>query len=362
MVVYKDNFLKRIELALKKKLKKYVSLNLNPIVITQPEDVFHLPDNCKILLLRQDRIGDVLFSVPTIRALRNKFPEGRIDIILSRKNHGVHKAINKYTNKIWIYDKEIISIFRLIRQLSKENYDIVIDMFDSSSTTSSFFTKYLRIPLIIGIDKENRSSYTHVVPLRDKRSVYVVERIANLLTAFGIYTSEIDLSLEYLIDKEDQKKAETRMGAKTKAVRLGINLLGSSKARFWGKENHIRFIRELLKRYNDVEIFLFSTLVFTGLSNDICKKTGARRAPLTSKVHDYASLLSTCDIIFTPDTAAVHFASAWKKPCIALYLLVSGEEPMPWHQYKSLRSTSGNLSDISVEEVIQAFEELIIDN
>lgn len=355
----KDSLLKRIELALKKRLKNYVSLNLNPIVITQPDDVYHLPENCKILLLRQDRIGDVLFSVPTLRALRNKFPAGRIDIILSRKNYGVSNALNNYVNKIWIYDKEIISISRLIRQIRKENYDIVVDMFDSPSTTSSFFCKYLRIPLILGIDKENRSSYTHVVPLRDKRSVYVVERIANLLTAFGINPSELDLSLEYVITEKDKNKAEIRMGAKTKPIRLGINLSGSSNARYWGKENYIHFIREILKRYDNIEIVIFSTLVFSGISKDICKKTGVKQAPLTSKVHDYASMLSTCDIIFTPDTAAVHFASAWKKPCIALYHLVSGEAPIPWHQFKSLEPRSGNLSDISVEVAVQAFEEII---
>jgi len=355
----KEKFHKRIELALKKRLKKYVSLNKIPVLITQQEDVFHLPENCKILLLRQDRIGDVLFSVPTLRALRNKYQAGRIDIILSSKNYGVSNAVNKFVNKIWIYDKEIISISRLIRQIRKENYDIVVDMFDSPSTTSSFFTKYLRIPLILGIDKENRNSYTHVVPLKDKQSVYVVERIANLLTAFGIDPSEIDLSLEYEITDEDKNKADIRMGAKTKPIRLGINLSGSSNARYWGKENYIHFIRELIKRYDNIEIVIFSTLVFSGISKDICKKTGVSQAPLSSKVHDYALLLSTCDIIFSPDTAAVHFASAWKKPCIALYLLNSGEAPMPWHQFKSLKSKGGNLSDISVDEAVQAFDELM---
>jgi ADP-heptose:LPS heptosyltransferase len=359
----KDKFFKRVQLSQKERLNKYASLNLNPILVLQPENVFQLQPNCKILLLREDWIGDVLVSVPTIRALRNKLPDARIDILMSWWNHGAAKAVKKYVNKIWIYTPEVFSTLGLISAVKKEKYDLVVDFYDRTSTTSSLLLKYFRIPIILGIEKENRASYTHVVPLLDKKSVHIVERIANLLLPFGINPEELDLSLEYPVSDDDKKKAEDKMGAKIKQIRLGINLEGTSKSKYWGKENYIRFIRDLLEKHDIVEVYIFTTLMFSGLAKDICKKSGARLAPLSSRVHDYASLLSTCDIVLTPDTAAVHFAAAWKKPCIALYLAESKDAPMPRYpyksQYKTLTAEADNLSDISVEEAIKAFEELI---
>ncbi len=358
-----DNFPKRIELALKKRLDRYASLGLTPEIISQPENIFKLKKDCKILLLRQDRIGDVLVSVPAIRALRNNFPDAKIDILFSRRNKGVSNAVKKYINKIWIYAPDIFSTWSLISAVKKEGYDLVVDMYDNASTTSSLLIKFFKIPMALGFDKENRTSYTHAIPPPDKKSVHIVERIANLLLPFGIHPGNVDLSLEYPISEDEKTKAQAKMGAKTKPVRLGINLSGSSKSKFWGKENYILFIKELLSRHNNVEVFIFTTLIFSGLAKDICKKSGAFLAPIANKIHEYALLLSTCDLILTPDTAAVHFAAAMNKPCLALYLWENKESPMPWFPYKSpykaLIAEGNNLSDINVEDAVLAFEELL---
>jgi ADP-heptose:LPS heptosyltransferase len=337
-------------------------LNRNPIVISKSEDVLHLHENCKILLLRQDRIGDVLISVPTIRALRNRFPKAKIDLVLSRKNHGVSKAISKYVDKIWIYDKEIISIFRLVGNLRKESYDLVIDMLTSPSVTSSYLIKKIECVTTIGFDKENRDSYGYVIDASNQNQMHIVERTSELLYAFRVKPSSLDLSLEYHISDEEKRNVENFLGVKTKK-RIGVNLSGSSKAKNWGQNNYIEFIKMITERYDDIEVFIFTTLIYKPLAKKILKVTGVKLAKVTNSIHEYACQLSTCDVLLTPDTSAVHFAAAFGIPCIALYNKRKSDDAANiWTSFGSpcvpLITTSGILSDISVEEVIQAFEEL----
>ena len=101
-----------------------------------------------------------------------------------------------------------MSIIFLMRKLRKEKYDVVIDMFDNASTTSSFFVKNVKANISIGIDKENRNIYTHIVNLLDKNKFHPIERLAQILLPFGINPENENLSLEYNLLKDDIATSE----------------------------------------------------------------------------------------------------------------------------------------------------------
>src|SRR6266566_9771667 len=73
--------------------------------VTVPRDALALGSAPRILLLRQDRIGDVLVSVPVIRALRRQYPQAQIHMLFSRKNYGVRQAVQPYIDQAWCYDR-----------------------------------------------------------------------------------------------------------------------------------------------------------------------------------------------------------------------------------------------------------------
>jgi len=333
-----------------------------PIFIDTPFNIITKQGSFRILLLRQDRIGDVLISTSVIRILRQNLPDAEIDILLSKKNIGVKQAVIKYINNFWLYDKNILHTILLLRKLRKRKYDVVVDMLDNASTTSSIFVKYIKPKFSIGIDKENRNIYTHIVPLLDKNSFHPVERLAQILLAFGINPSQQDLSIEYDLSEDETESALKKLGAKTKPIRLGINLAGSDLSKFWGVENNIKLINKIQQNYPDIEIVLFAEEKYSTSVKIIVEQTNIKPAPAVKSVKEFASLLSLCDIIITTDTAAVHFASAWKKPCLALYIYnKESGTGMPWYPYKTanrILTTSEKLSDITVDEVYQAFENL----
>lgn len=338
-----------------------------PVMIDKPTELIDRRLPIRVLLLRQDRIGDVLISVPFVRELRITLPNARIDVLFGIRNIGARKALDNHIDHYYVYTKKLIADLKLISALKKKKYDIVIDLFDNPSTTSTLILSLLKSRIRIGLDKENFSAYTHVVPMLDKQVNHIVKRVAMLLLPFGIEPEKIDYSLEYPLTIDDIAFAQRLIPNQPGFTRLGINISGSDRAKFWGTENLIAFIKDVKRNYSRIEVVLFGTNDYNAEIEMITRAASVISAPMVGSMHEWACLLNTCDIIFTPDTAAVHLASAWQIPCLAIYN-ISGIAfaGMPWipigTSYKVLTTTKETLAEISPERVFKAFSELFEKN
>ncbi len=357
-----NNILKRLEIALRQKIIKFLSYNSKTgserIHIEQAGDYFDFRDNCKILLLRQDRIGDVIISSPVIRILCSKFPNAQIDILLGNKNFGARHGIGKYIDNVFLYDRNILKSLLLIRKLRRQNYDLIIDLFDNASATSSLFIKLVKSRYKLGIFKENEYVYSHTVAKPDKQKHHIVERTAALLMAFGIDPSEQNLSLDYEFSKQEIAAAKEKM--QPGGFLVGVNLAGSVRRRFWGVDNNIALIKMISDYIPDGDIRVFATEDYGKELEVICSETNSTPSPAADSFHEYAAFLSQCNIIISTDTAAVHVASARHIPCVGLYEL-SGRltTGVAWGPYNSpgeiVISPTSDLSDLPPEEVFAAF-------
>lgn len=355
--------LKKIEYAVKGFFDKMLSKDSNPVLINKTEAIFRLTDRSRLLLLRHDRIGDVIVTTPFLTILRKAFPIIEIDMLMSPNNISAQRAVDSYINNIYVYDKKLVNIIKLFRKLKNRKYDIIIDLFDNPSTTSSYIIKFVKPKYSLGFDKSNSAVYTHIVPLPNKNEVHIVERIANLLMPFGIEPAQSAGELSFHLNPEERKKANELIKRNGKKV-LGINLSGSSRAKYWGTDNFTEFINEFAIKFTDYKVVIFSMPDYETELNQIISSTLAEKAPKADSFVEYASYLSVCDLLLTPDTAAVHLAAAFKVPCISLHLWTgSSDTGMPWHPYNSpykmLKTDTGNLADISVESVLNAAAEII---
>lgn len=355
--------LKKVEKGIKKFFDNLISKEVVPILTTKPESKITLSRGSRILLLRQDRIGDVLVSVPFVHALHNFFPDAEIDILLSSKNISAVRAVEDFVNIAYIYDKKIFNTIQLIRVLKKRKYDVVIDMFDNPSTTSAYLIKFINPLCSLGFEKKDTSYYSHIVPLPDKRRFHIVERIANLLLPFGINPAESDLKISFKLSSDEKSDAFDLINKVNKKI-LGINIAGSNRSKFWGTDKYIEFINTLHARFIDYEVTIFSMPEYEKELNIIIKDTQAIKAPKSNTFVQFASHISACDIILTPDTSVVHLAAAFKVPCVSLHIWRNTEDAgMPWSAYNSpqitLTTSSDSLSNIPVSDALDAVSELL---
>jgi ADP-heptose:LPS heptosyltransferase len=327
--------------------------------VTTPRDAFGLGDAPRILLLRQDRIGDVLVSVPVIRALRRGFPRALVHILLSRANYGVRQAIAPYVDHAWRFDKTLASAVRLMGAVRGARYDVVVDLADNPSVSSQLMARGSGAPYRLGVRHERAGHYTHAVPLLDRSHFHIVERMAQLLLPFGIDPTQVPLELEYHLSDADRALARARLGPSDRPLRLAVNISASSRSRYWGRDNFIaciRWVRDFDARF---AISVSGAPAYRAEVEAIAAATGAASLPVLASFHEVAAVLREFDLLLTPDTSVVHLAAAWRIPMVGLFPEIPGV--IPWYPYHSpYRAVHGaRVPSIPVVAVQEALRTLV---
>ena len=106
----------------------------------------------RILIIRLDLIGDVLFSVPAIRNTRRRFPQARLDVLVA-PNAAPLLAECPYIDSIHTLDAHtlthlpgIVSLdqwrqaWRLIRDLCAHGYDLCLSLYGAPAATIGLLT------------------------------------------------------------------------------------------------------------------------------------------------------------------------------------------------------------------------------
>lgn len=346
-----------------KSLIKYITeSNEEPVLLTGKMEMFQNPK--KILLLRQDRIGDVLVSIAFIKKLKSILPNTEIDIVLSHRNKSALFIIKDNIDNSYILEKGVVAYLKLISQIRKNKYHIVIDLLDNASSTSSILTRFTKAEIKLGFDKQNRKVYSHIVEIPNKQENHIIERLNSLLLPFA-GSNLNEESMTFTLSDDSQKKANELLGTKSNKLRLGINLSGSNQSKNWGTGNYIGFLKALESLVNEIEVKVFTTKSNENQLNEISEVYPNITAPFVNSFEQFTAMISTCDIVLTPDTSVVHFCSAFDIPCIALYMYSDNPNVgMPWEP-RSKFSKAIKISDketlglIKVTDVLAALKQII---
>ncbi len=111
------------------------------------------PENIdRILIIRLDLIGDVLFSVPAIRNTRQRFPDARLDVLVAPSTAPL-LAECPYVDNVYTLDEHTLThlpgifsldqwqqAWRLIRTLRTQRYDLCLSLYGVPAATVSLLT------------------------------------------------------------------------------------------------------------------------------------------------------------------------------------------------------------------------------
>lgn len=327
----------------------------------QAEELLRLPPRARILVIRFERIGDVLVGLPVIRSLRRRYPDARIELLVSRSNRAVADAVAPFVDDVWVYGKTIPSALRLLRALRHARYDAIVDLIDHPSTTAQLVIRWCRPRAAVGLLHAEPGLYTHAAPTLDPASAHPVERFAQLLLPFGIDPAGESLDLEYPLSAADVARARTVLGD-SRLRRLGVNVSGRQAERYWGTANYVALIRTIMERHREFEVLVCGAPQDAPQVARIAAETGAHGVPPGATLTEFAAILHELDLLVTPDTVAVHLAAAWKIPTVALYHPEPGVAPwVPYHTRCRAVVGSPEIPAIPVAQVAAAVEELIIE-
>ena len=113
----------------------------------------------RLLVIRPGGLGDAALTYPMLRALRQGYPEARIDVLVEKRNAGIY-AITDIVSNVYRYDSNALSVLRCLRNLC---YDMVIDT-EQFHHFSTIFANFLRPKYLCGFDTLGRRRFqTHSV-------------------------------------------------------------------------------------------------------------------------------------------------------------------------------------------------------
>ncbi len=338
---------------MKKVEKFFKNLILNLLLLQKPvkKNVAEAHEEySKILLIRLNRIGDALVTTPLLDELRKNLTS-KIYVLADKKNYFVYNN-NPSVDKVIIFNKGLKGIFEILKMIKTEKIDTVADLHDDVSTTVSYIVAMAKVKNKYGLEKENKKIYTRSIPRPDPVEYHVVERILQIAKLFSVqpeikyanihfYPSEmsIEISKKFLKDKFGQIN-----------FLIGVNISAGSEARFWGTERY----RKLLSFLDDFNCSLLILCSPEDIKHaeEICRN---KYTYFSSKDYDkFGAMISILNMLITPDTAAVHLASAFKIPVFGLYVQYNTND-MIWSPYKSdfeyVVTKEPTLQNMTFEEV-----------
>lgn len=317
--------------------------------------------NKKVLIVRLGKIGDIIISSFVFEVLKKRFPSIEISLLTLESNSEVLKY-NRDIDHLILSKKNLTLYFKLF-SLRAKYYDLVIDLNDDPSSTSNIIRKIIKAYRIVGFNFSEKQS-VDLIPQPPKDKTHIIDRISFLLNGIGIELSKSDIHPKlYLGDLENCDVEKQLEIFKKRNKIVALNLSAGAELRYWKTENWIELINRVHLEVPEIMFLPLSTHEDAHLRIKIYEKVNKKILinQNSKSFHYFASYIYNSDFLVSPDTAAVHIASAFNKPMVAIY------PDYEWNfiswkplsdKFIAIKSKDNLINSVSVNEVYNSFIDL----
>ncbi len=329
-----------------------------------------------ILLLQLKRIGDLILTTPAIGALRDRFPEATLSLVVAPAVEGLLPAISG-VDKVFVVRGKADDALDWIA-LAWGKFDYCLDF--TRNDRSSFLTLLSQARKRITSDHPNlrtkirARSYNEFVesPVRE---LHTIDYHLALLKPLGIH----DASRAIRLDLPDStvEKAEDLLREAQAGDEFVILHPGSARSeKFWDVERWAQVIDHCVQE-REMKCVLTGGRLPMERAQIAAIKSASRSdvIDLSGKTDllTLAALVRKARLLVTVDSAPMHFAAAWETPQVVLF---GPTNPFHWHPRSESalvllggfegpvtqfnpRQRAVPMNQISTKSVIDAMESLL---
>jgi len=318
------------------------------------------PSPRSIVVIRPDHLGDLLFTTPAIRLLREAFPQARITYLVGPWSRAVIEN-NPHVDEIAlcpfpgftrqkkqsVFEPYVI-LLRYARQLRQRDFDLAIVLrFDH--WWGALLAYLAGIPRRVGYDvAEVRPFLTDIMPYSSKR--HEVEQnlaLVGRVSSFGFRVSGCrgqacpelgqriaNWPLEFNLTAEDEGFAEGYLvghGVGDGDLLTGIHPGAGAPVKLWKNEAWAQVADTLAQRYG-------AKIILTGSAEEfsLCRAIaeGMTTKPIVAagetSLGGLAAILARCRLVLGVDSGPLHLAVAVDTPTVHLFGPVDSRAFGPW--------------------------------
>ena len=351
-----DPLLKRLEIAGRKLLMRFFSL-------WQPKKVYSsIPPEFrirKILMMRQDKVGDMVITLPFFRALKRSLPEAKIKVLASSLNRSILKHSNEFD--LMIYDKRPWKFLLSLWQVFKFHPDVIVDLQYKESATSTLYVAVSFAKWRVRTLQPVKLPYNVCIEVAEE--THMREQMKLLFNAV-VPISMDNISADFPLSEKEEGFAINFFSniSALKIKRIGMNISAGKPTRMLSNEEYITICRHL--REKGYTTILFYAPKYDKVAKEISLAVpGTIVGPVTPDILHVAALMKHVSLMITPDTSVVHIASAFGVPMLALYTAntTNCRQWLPWGvPYRIVQAKDREtMRGIEISEILQKLDELI---
>ncbi len=268
-----------------------------------------------ILVIQLRRIGDVILITPALAALKRRYPEARLDILVEAP--GAQALEGNPHAGVWIYDgRGLLSSLRWAAKVRARRYDWVIDLL--GNPRSALLTGASGAAVRAGPQRvSHRWAYNRLLPQPEKPVYNALEKIL-MLAPLGVPSDGADFLPKLYLT-----------GPAARDNVIGLVPASRKPTRRWPAASYAELGRMLRKRYG------CRLLVFWGpgerpLAEEVASAIGegASATPPTRTLKEAAQLLSGCRLVVTNCNGPKHMAVALGVPTVTVH---GSSDPTSWN-------------------------------
>jgi heptosyltransferase III len=279
----------------------------------------------RILVVRTDRLGDVIMTTPMIRELRRTFPDSYIATLTNPATSAVFLH-NPHVNAVLTDDLRKETFWQVVGTLRKHRFSDGLLVFPTERAAWQMFWGGIRRKVTVGhkfyavITLMRGISRHNYIPLRHE-----ADYCMDLARAIGISTTNIVPEI-YLTDEERQNARAVMLaagldgGTPSVIVHTGTN--GSSPN--WSEQRYHDCIKQLLARFNSpaVSVLLTAREMTQSFRKETVALSPERVIDISERIGDlreFIGIIGAADVIITPSTGPAHIADALGGRAIGLH-------------------------------------------
>jgi len=324
------------------------------------EKIFLKKDEKKILFLRYEHIGDYGMGLPILKALREKFPNHTIDVVVGPWNKEFAE-VTPYVDNILVFDhplakrhlrykdilkvifsEKLVKMIKFIRKINKRKYNLIISLSDRK------FSK----PFVGMMNAKNKILGTKIVNTGfDER-----KRLKQVMAMHGISVDDKEINLNYLPTDKNKVDEILKKDSEFKK-KIIIHAITPLEEKNWPIDKW----RALLKSFEKKE-YKFYLIGTADQKNDIdvIKEGFDNVENLSGKLTIIQTIYLTkkVDLIVGGDSGPVHLAELTKTPIISLFG-PTNEKMWGTPKDKGKVLKEKNIGDISVDSVFSEINKII---
>jgi len=277
----------------------------------------------KILVVNVNWLGDVVFSTPVFRALREKYPHAKISCLAVPRVVNILKQV-PFIDEILVYDEKgadrfLFGKLKLISRLRGKGFDAAFLL--HGSWTRALLVFLAGIPIRVGYATKNRGwLLTHPVSM-DKGLVHRSDFYLKVPETLGIVTGNHATVLE--LDDEAVEHVNSMLSnfqIQDGDFCVVAHIGGNWNLKRWPVENFAKLFDALVEEFK-------AKVIVCGGEDDVAlarEVSGLSKYPLyhlagKTSFNELAALMKKASVVISADSGPMHIASSVGAPVIGLF-------------------------------------------